>query len=105
MYMITDSLTCRSQEKPRRSGAPLVCRAGNVGVPQSSAAAAIASRWSRRSVLTASRACHKSTLAMVIDALASALVAPTRARGRAAAIRKEEAAHPPNSNDWPRVGG
>ncbi len=34
----------------------------------------MASRWSRRSVLTASRACHRSTLAIVIDALASALV-------------------------------
>jgi hypothetical protein len=31
IYMITDSLTYRPQEKPRRSGAPLVCRAGNVG--------------------------------------------------------------------------
>ncbi len=35
----------------------------------------MASRKSRRSVLTASRACHRSTLAMVIDALANARVA------------------------------
>ena len=34
----------------------------------------MAARWSLRSVLSASRACHRSTLAMVIDALASALV-------------------------------
>jgi len=33
-------------------------------------------RKSRRSVLTTSRACHRSILCMVIDALASALVAP-----------------------------
>ena len=36
--------------------------------PSSSAAAAIASRWSRRSVLTASRAFHRSALAMVVAA-------------------------------------
>ena len=34
----------------------------------------MASRWSRRSVLTASLARHRSTLAIVVDALASALV-------------------------------
>ncbi len=39
-----------------------------------STTSAIASRWSRRSVLTASLAHHRSALAMVIDALASALV-------------------------------
>ncbi len=71
-YMITDSLTCRPQEKPRRSGAPLVCRAGNVGWSQSSAAAAIARRWSLRKILSPSRAFQMSTLVMVIDALASA---------------------------------
>ncbi len=32
----------------------------------------MASRWSRRNVFTASRAFHRSALAMVIDALASA---------------------------------
>ena len=41
----------------------------------SSPTAAIASRWSARSVFTASRACQMSTLSMVIEALASALVA------------------------------
>ena len=35
----------------------------------------MASRWSLRSVLTASRACHRSALSMVIDAVARALVA------------------------------
>ena len=39
-----------------------------------SPAPAMASRWSLRSVLTASRARHRSALAMVIAALASALV-------------------------------
>ncbi len=73
MYMITDSLTCRPQEKPRRSGAPLVCRAGNVG---SSVFHRLGDgpRWSLRSVLTASRACHRSGLLMVAAALAKALV-------------------------------
>ncbi len=41
---------------------------------QLSAASAIASRWSRRRVLTASRACYRSAFFMVIDALASARV-------------------------------
>ncbi len=36
----------------------------------------MASRWSRRSVFTASRARHRFALAMVIDALASARVTP-----------------------------
>ena len=42
---------------------------------QSSAAAAMASRRSRRSVLTTSLAFQRSALSMVIDTLASALVA------------------------------
>ncbi len=41
-----------------------------------SATSAMASRWSRRSVLTASRARHRSAGDMVIAALASALVTP-----------------------------
>ncbi len=41
-----------------------------------SPAPAMASRWSLRSVLTASRARHRSAGDMVIDALASALVTP-----------------------------
>jgi len=43
-----------------------------------SPASAMASRWSRRSVLTASRACHRSALVVVIDALAGALVTKVR---------------------------
>ncbi len=43
----------------------LVSRAGNVGVPQSSAAWPIATRWSRRNVRIASRAFQKSTFSMV----------------------------------------
>ncbi len=46
----------------------------------------MASRWSRRSVLTASRACHKSGLAMVIDALASALLASPHVCGLVASV-------------------
>ncbi len=56
-------------------GGPRWAVAGRKIDPHPPAAAAIASRWSRRKVLTASRACHRSAVAMVIDALASALVA------------------------------
>ena len=72
------------QEKHRRSGAPVDCGGdylldhpltrtrgprwtvgrGCCGLPHPSPASAIASRCSRRSVLTASRACQRSTLAI-----------------------------------------
>ncbi len=42
-------------------------------------------RWSSRNVLSANRARHRSTLAMVIDALAKALVALCRAPSTVAA--------------------
>ena len=49
---------------------------GCCGLPHPSPASAIASRCSRRRVLTASRARHRSALDMVSDALASARVTP-----------------------------
>ncbi len=56
--------------------APLGRGVGRCGSRHPSPATAIASRWPRRSIFTASRACHRSTLSMVIAALASALVTP-----------------------------
>ena len=50
-------------------------RDANEGCPHPSPTSAMASRWSRRNVLTFSLARHRSAVAMVIDALASALVA------------------------------
>ena len=52
--------------------------AGNEGRTQSSAASAMAWRWSRRRVFIASRARHRSTRPMVAAALAKALVALCR---------------------------
>ncbi len=61
--------------------------------PHPSPASANAARWSRRSVLTASRARHRSALAMVIAALASALVTPRSRKVLAACEEQCYGAH------------
>ncbi len=65
------------------------------GVPrgsQFSPASAIAWRWSRRSVLSAIRACQRSTRSMVIAAWAKALVALWRARLAVKTLRAQREA-------------